>query len=214
MWKKELYRLVVESVLIVFSVLFALYINRKTEDAKTNRQKRIALERIHRELLANHQLVSGALKVHRLILVNLNRVLENEADPLARQIMQKEFLDFGLLSGNQSIYPRLPARTSWEAALSTGIITEFDYETVEVLTGVYSSQQTIVGLTLQKIVDDLFDVEAPDRRRKLLKFRLEFSELIGQQETLLVRTAQTLAKLEKQYNLSSSKEERSVKGAP
>ncbi|HEX8529005.1 MAG TPA: hypothetical protein VF646_03245, partial [Cytophagales bacterium] len=92
--------------------------------------------------------------------------------------------------------------------------TEFDYETVEVLTGVYSSQQTIIAVPLQKIIDDLFDVEAPDQRRKLLKFRLEFAELVGQETTLLSRTAETVAKLEKQYNLQPAKGGRPAAGKP
>ncbi|HEX8528375.1 MAG TPA: hypothetical protein VF646_00065, partial [Cytophagales bacterium] len=53
--------LLAESAMIVFSVLFALFIDRAAEKARMGRQKRIALERIHRELLSNQQLVSDAL---------------------------------------------------------------------------------------------------------------------------------------------------------
>jgi hypothetical protein len=142
---------------------------------------------------------------HGVILANLDRVLSNKDDTLRRRIMQKEYLDFQLLSGGKSLYPRFPARTSWEAALSTGIITEFDYGLIEVLTGVYSSQETISQLTLQKIIDDLYDVEAPDRERKLIKLKLEFGELISQEQTLLERIEESRKKLEKLYNLSPPK---------
>ncbi len=205
MRRRNLSGLLVESALIVFSVLFALFIDRAAEKAKTGRQKRIALERVHNELVTNHQLVTEVIARHRVILANLNRVLSNKDDTLRRRIMQKEYLDFQLLTGGKSIYPRFPARTSWEAAQSTGIITEFDYGVIEALSGVYSSQETISQLTLQKIIDDLYDVEAPDRGRKLLKLKLEFEELISQERTLLERIEDSRKKLEKQYNLAPGK---------
>jgi hypothetical protein len=205
MRQRNISGLLVESALIVFSVLFALFIDRATEKAKTGRQKRVALERIHNELVTNHKLVTDVIARHRVVLRNLDRVLGNQDDTLRRRIMQKEYLDFQLLSGGKSIYPRFPAQTSWEAALSTGIITEFDYGAIEALTGVYSSQETIIQVTLQKIIDDLFDVEAPDRERKLLKFKLEFEELILQEQTLLERIEDSRKMLEKLYNLSAAK---------
>jgi hypothetical protein len=205
MRRRNLSGLLVESALIVFSVLFALFIDRAAEKARTGRQKRVALERIYNELVTNHQLVTDVMVPHGVILANLDRVLSNKDDTLRRRIMQKEYLDFQLLSGGKSLYPRFPARTSWEAALSTGIITEFDYGLIEVLTGVYSSQETISQLTLQKIIDDLYDVEAPDRERKLIKLKLEFGELISQEQTLLERIEESRKKLEKLYNLSPPK---------
>ncbi len=202
MRQRNLSGLLVESALIVFSVLFALFIDRAAEKARTGRQKRVALERVHNELVTNHRLVTEVIARHRLVLANLDRVLRNKDDTLRRRIMQKEYLDFQLLTGGKSLYPRFPARTSWEAAQSTGIITEFDYEIIEALTGVYSSQEIISQLTLQKIIDDLYDVEAPDRVRKLLKLKLEFEELISQERTLLERIEDSRMKLEKQYNLA------------
>ena len=205
MRQRNLYGLLVESALIVFSVLFALFIGRAAENAKTERQKRVALERIHNELVTNHALVTDVMARHRVMLATLNRVVSNKDDTLRRLIMQKEYLDFQLLTGGKSIYPRFPARTSWEAALSTGIMTEFDYGVIEALTDVYSSQETISQMTLQKIIDDLYDVEAPDRGRKLIKLKLEFEELISQEWTLLERIENSRKKLEKLYNLAPPK---------
>ena len=203
MRQRNLYGLLVESALIVFSVLFALFIGRAAENAKTERQKRVALERIHNELVTNHALVTDVMARHRVMLATLNRVVSNKDDTLRRLIMQKEYLDFQLLTGGKSLYPRLPARTSWEAALFTGTITEFDCGVLEALTGVYSSQETISQQTLQRILDDLYDIEAPNRERKLLK--LEFEELIAQEQTLLERIEESRKKLEKLYNLAPPK---------
>jgi hypothetical protein len=202
MRRRNLSGLLVESALIVFSVLFALFIDRATEKAKTGRQKRVALERMQQELLANHRLLTDVMVRHRLVVSNLDRVLGNERDSLRTKLLQKGYIDFILLSGGQSIYPRLPASTSWEAALSTGIVAELDYGVVEALTLVYSSQEFITGKTFQNIVDDLYDVEAPNPERKLLKLKLEFEELIAQEESLRERIRAALLRMQKLYNLT------------
>lgn len=198
---RNLSGLLVESALIVFSVLFALFIDRATEKAKTGRQKRVALERMQHELLTNHQLLTDVLVRHRRVVRNLNRVLGNERDALRTKLLQKGYIDFMLLSDGQSIYPRLPTNTSWEAALSTGIVAELDYGVVEALTLVYSSQEFITGKTFQNIVDDLYDVEAANPERKLLKLKLEFEELIAQEETLRQRIGAALKRMQKLYNV-------------
>jgi hypothetical protein len=194
--------LLVESALIVFSVLFALFIDRAAEKAKTGRQKRVALERMQQELLANRELLTDAIRRHRRVVSNLNRVLGNERDSLRVKLLQKGYIDFILLSDGESIYPRLPTRTSWEAALSTGIIAEFDYGVVEALTYVYSSQEFITGQTFQNIVEDLYDVEATNPERKLLKLKLEFEELIAQEVSLQKRIGESLRRMRKLYNLA------------
>ncbi len=194
--------LLVESALIVFSVLFALFIDRATEKAKTGRQKRVALERMQQELLANHRLLTDVMVRHRRVVRNLDRVLGNRRDSLRIRLLQKGYIDFMLLSGGESIYPRLPTSTSWEAALSTGIVAELDYGVVEALTLVHSSQEFITGKTFQNIVDDLYDVEAPNPERKLLKLKLEFEELIAQEESLQERIGAALLRMQKLYNLT------------
>jgi hypothetical protein len=199
---RNLSGLLVESALIVFSVLFALFIDRATETAKTGRQKRVALERMQHELLANHQLLTDVLVRHRRVVRNLNRVLGNERDSLRTKLLQKGYIDFMLLSDGQSIYPRLPTSTSWEAALSTGIVAELDYGVVEALTLVYSSQEFITGKTFQNIVDDLYDVEAANPERKLLKLKLEFEELIAQEESLRERIRAALKRMQQLYNVA------------
>ncbi len=197
--------------MIVFSVLFALFIDRAAEKARMGRQKRVALERIRNELMANHNLLANVIVLHKRIASNINRVLGNKRDPLRVPLLQKGYIDFLLLSDNKSIYPRLPTRISWEAALSTGIIAEFDYPVVEALTDVYSSQEFITGQTFQKIFDDLYDVEAADPKRKLLKLKLEFEELVAQEETLRKRISKSLGTMEKLYNLPAANQPQPAK---
>ncbi|MEO0331670.1 MAG: hypothetical protein AAF223_08290 [Bacteroidota bacterium] len=62
---KEFKRLLVESALIVFSVLFALFINRYAESQKLRQQKQVALERIVQEMKSNRELIAEALDIHK-----------------------------------------------------------------------------------------------------------------------------------------------------
>jgi hypothetical protein len=194
MRKREVNRLLLEGGLIVFSVLFALFIDRLAEEYKTSKQKKIALARIHQELAANKALVRLVLVRHKRVVSNLTRASSNPLDSLRAELAKKAYLDFSLLSEGKSIYPRLPSSVSWEAARSTGIVAEFDYQIVEACTDVYSSQETIARVTLPKIIDNLFEAGNGSLDNKLIELQLGFEELIAQEQTLLERVELALKK--------------------
>lgn len=195
MKKREINKLLLESALIVFSVLFALFINRLAENYKVQQQKRVALERIHNELTMNLSILEMVVKQHQKIFTNLSQVINHKNDTLRTQLLQKAYVDFELLSEGGSLYPRLPSSTSWDAARSTGIVSEFEYESVELLTDVYSSREFIISITLQKITDELFEVEHSDMEKKLIELQLLFTELIVQEETMIERLKEALRKV-------------------
>ena len=174
----------IESGLIVFSVLFALFIDRMATDAKTNEQKRTALARIHQELSENEKLIREMIPIHDTVIQNLNAAISNQNDTLRQQIARDGYLDYLLLANGKSLFARYPSRTSWEAAKSTGIISEFDYETIEACEGAYGSQEMIVSNTLPKIIEDLFELDPSQLDQKLIKFRLKFIEIRLQEKTL------------------------------
>src|SRR5688572_26243372 len=136
MKKEEVNKLLLESGLIIFSVLFALFIDRLAENHKTEQQKNVALERIRNELTSNLALVKAVLPVHEQILRKLTQAVSTPDDTFRLQLLRKGYLDFSLLAEGHSIYPRLPTNSSWEAAQATGIMAELDYRTVEACTEV------------------------------------------------------------------------------
>jgi hypothetical protein len=182
--KKQVIKLLIESGLIVFSVLFALFIDRMASNAKTNEQKRTALARIHQELSENDKLIREMITLHDKVIQRLNAAISSQNDTLRQQIAKDGYLDYRLLAKGKSLFPRYPSRTSWEAAKSTGIISEFDYETIETCEGAYSSQEMITNNTLPKIIEDLFDLDSSQMDLKLIKFRLKFVEISEQEKTL------------------------------
>jgi hypothetical protein len=182
--RKQVIKLFIESGLIVFSVLFALFIDRMAADLKTNEQKRTALARITLELSENEKLIRAMITRHDEVIENLNAAIQNPNDTLNRRLAADGYLDYQLLAKGESLFPRYPSSTAWEAAKSTGIISEFDYETIEACEGVYGAQEMIVKNTLPKIVEDLFELDTSQMNQKLIKFRLKFVEIRLQEKTL------------------------------
>jgi hypothetical protein len=182
--KKQVIKLFVESGLIVFSVLFALFIDRMAANAKTNEQKRTALTRIHQELSENKTLIQEMIILHDEVIQSLNAAISKPNDTLRQQITRDGYLDYKLLANGKSLFPRYPSSTSWEAAKSTGIISEFDYETIEACEGAYASQEMILRNTLPKITEDIFSLDPSQMDQKLIKLRLKFVEISEQEKTL------------------------------
>lgn len=139
--KEQVIKLLIESSPIVFSVLFALFIDRMAANARTNEQKRTALARIHQELSENEKLIREMVTLHAEVIQSLNAAMQRKDDTVRRQVVKDGYLDYRLLAKGKSLFPRYPSSTSWEAAKSTGIISEFDYETIEVCEGHMQSRK-------------------------------------------------------------------------
>jgi hypothetical protein len=50
---------------------------------------------------------------------------------------------------------------------------------------VYATQELMVRGTLAKIIDNLFEVENTQVDKRLIQLRIEFEEIIAQEQTLL-----------------------------
>ncbi|WP_187696149.1 hypothetical protein, partial [Xanthovirga aplysinae] len=85
---------------------------------------------------------------------------------------------------------RMLTSTAWETANSTGIISEFDFETTQKLTQAYSLQKIIMDKSIIKIIDYYFNTEAHKKENIdaiLIQFHLRFSELIGRENLMEIR---------------------------
>lgn len=181
-------RLLVESALIVFSVLFALFINRYAENQKTEQQKEIALERIVQEIRNNRAIIDSALKIHRKSLKNLQQAIIHENDSLRIYLAQRGYFDskaLGLLTDEQSFYPTFPSNTSWQAAMATGIVSEFNYKVVETLAEVYDVQRFLMEKTLESITEVIYDPVDENVDRTLNTLLIQVNELVEQEHTTI-----------------------------
>lgn len=195
---KNFNKYLAEGLLIVFSVLFALYINKSVATYETNKQKKIALESIRNELKSNAGIVAQWKTQHIKIRNRITDISEGKNDTLKSELLKYKYLNLGILTNNESLVNTVLSSTAWESAKSTGILTEFDFATIQKLTKVYSVQQMISDKTLEKILEYYFTSEAHDMQnldRILVQFQLRFWELTGQEEILGSLYEEALAEL-------------------
>ena len=176
-----------EGCLIVFSVLFALFIENFVENIKIRTEEKLALERIKMELERNEKVLSEWIVLHQKVSNRLDGALSGESDSLRTALLKYSSFNFGVLTQNQQIVNTVLTNTAWETAKSTGIIAEFDFELIEHLTQVYSLQNTVMNTTLQNIIQLYFDESSHDMERldiTLKQMDILFRELVGQEKLL------------------------------
>ena len=192
---RRLGRPLFESALIVFSVLFALYVNRWAENQRTERQKDIALSRIVQELEGNRVIIEKALQTHRDVVANLRKASADENDSLRFYLVRDRHFSgkvFQFLANGKSFYKQFPSSTSWSSAKSTGIIAEFDYPVLEALTKVYDTQAFFMQETLPTIAQSLYVPVSDNELDTINPLNLRMNELIAQEATTLDRINEAL----------------------
>lgn len=193
---KELKRLLIESALIVFSVLFALFINRLAENQKTQQQKQIALERIVQEMQKNRVMIDSAENLHREVLVRRQQAAANERDSLRSTLARRGYFDrevLGILLGRRTFLPEIPKNTSWNAALTTGIIAEFDYEVVAALTEVYDFQKLMTEEILASVLEIFYAPVVEEEIKTINTLSVRLNELISLEQTTIDEIDEALA---------------------
>lgn len=187
-----------DGLLIVFSVLFALFINKTFEAGKTRQKKKIALESIIKELNSNQANLELWKNKHVAIRNTISAVIDGQADSIKAELKKYNYLNLGVLTHNESLIDAVLIKTAWQSAQTTGIITEFDYETIQQLTMVYELQEIIMNRTVVEILDFLFDSESHDMEnldRTLVQLQLRFQELTGQEQSMASLYKNVLNKL-------------------
>lgn len=175
-----------DALLIVFSILLALMIDKSVESWQTRKRKNSAKEAIQLELRRNEEIVKAMHETHLAILKRIDDLFVN--DSLRKALRGNAYFDFGTMTDKKSIAPEFASNTAWETARTTGIITEFDYAEIESLTRIYAQQDIVFKGTLMSIVDVLFQRETNDMKNldaTLVQFKLRFEEISAQEATLL-----------------------------
>lgn len=181
-----------EGLLIVFSVLFALFINKLYEDHKLEKDKKTALLAIESEIQRNQKVLSGWLDSHDLIKTRLQAMVMETGDGMAQKdslrvlMHQYDFFNLNFLT-DKNLVADMPQNTAWETAKNTGITSEFSFGEMELFTNVYGLQQTMVDQTLHRLLNIYFSREAHEPKNfddTILQFLLCFHELTGQERLM------------------------------
>lgn len=187
-----------EGLLIVFSVLFALFINKAYEDAKTNRDKINAIKQIKTEFLNNQKILNDWMADHNAILENLNDLIENKYDSIQILAENKSYLPIQVILDNKYLIDKPLSNSAWSSAQSIGIISEFDFNTLQSISETYELQQIIMATSIEKIAERLIlksnDIE--NTKGVLIELRLRFKNLRGQEYRLKQLYEETIEKLE------------------
>ena len=197
--KKSFKSYLSEGLLIVFSVLFALFINGVSEDMKMKKQKNIAIENIKRELTKNVKILKNWQSQHKVFDLQVSNLINGKNDSLLNALKKKKYLDFGLITNSKSLINSILTDTAWETAKTTSIIAEFDFELIEELTRTYTLQNIVVEKTLGGITALYFSGDSHNLNKineTLLQFNLRFNELVGQERILEDSYIRTLKSLE------------------
>ncbi|WP_422359258.1 hypothetical protein [Reichenbachiella sp.] len=188
MAKKHFGKHIREGVLIIFSVLFALFINKTAENHKTNQKKEIAIESIHKELYRNYWTIKRWNEQHAAIIARLDSLSSGLKPELELKLKQSDFFNMNLLIENGGLINSMLISSAWEAAKETGIFSEFDYELLQSITKAYDFQETLTDETIPKIMDTYFSKDAHRMEEidlTLILFQLQMYQLYGH-ETLLL----------------------------
>lgn len=193
--KKKYQKNLIEGLLIVFSVLFALFINKLYDNYQTLKKKEIAMESIAKELHRNKVVMKDWKERHTQIMEKLNQLINGEEDSLKKELKNQTFFHLGLLTEDRALIDDVVTSTAWESAKTTGIISEFEFETTQKLTRVYSLQELITEKSVTKILDYYFEPgthQLEDIEAILIQFKLRFRELVGQEILMMYLYEETM----------------------
>ena len=110
--KNTLKKYLIDGLWIVFSVLFALFINDLAEKIKVNKQKRVAIESIRKELERNAGIMKNWYPRHKATMERMNDILEGRNDSLKNEFLKYQFLNLGLLTEDESLMDALLTNTA------------------------------------------------------------------------------------------------------
>jgi hypothetical protein len=195
---KKFWHYVLEGFLIVFSVLFALYIENYVENLKTKERKQLALDRIRLEIARNSKVLAEWMPKHDATYQLLYRSSLTNNDSLKKVLLMYNYFNINILTKQESIFNTILTATAWETAQSTQIASEFDFELMESLTQVYALQSLIMDKTLQEIIGVYLDRNSHELDNvddTLKQFEIRYQDLTGQEEVLASAYNDVLTKL-------------------
>lgn len=180
-------RVLVESALIVFSVLFALVLNEWRQSRAEQAGLEQAAAAIRAELQENRELVQEALQYHTRLADSFTASVQSGAAAPDLTV-----IDRGLL------HPGRVLRTAWGSAQSTGATSRMDYATILKLSTAYALQEEYEELSRamqQTAYDQLLQEGFDSMMEKYPRFIMLQRDFAGRERDLLHHYDQALAAL-------------------
>jgi hypothetical protein len=200
--KQNILKLVYESILIIFSVLLALFLNEYRGQLKENQQKELAMKMVKIELKSNLEILNEWRPYHEKVLKNLNEALNSNS------INSTLFTENGVFTWSlmpNGVVQRVIDNGSWQTLKSSSISSTIEFNTMFTLSELYKHQAQGVESTLNrilKIISARESLEQKNQRSTIILLRNTFHEMVSQEIFLIKKYEQTLIEIEKGDSIS------------
>ena len=136
-WKEY----VEESLLIVFSVVLALFLTQLFQKLHEDKQTAQVLHELRQELIFNKKSEEAQLSYHLQVLKNIDAAL---ADPaIAQKFVNNGVLDLKIIAP-EGVLCRDLHEVAWQVAKQNNIFAKLNLSTYALLTTIYDNQQRIM----------------------------------------------------------------------
>jgi hypothetical protein len=195
--RKKFRHFLAEAMLIVLSVLLALFLNEYRSHIKDDKARAKAEENIAQELEKNKEILVEYLPYHQNLLKSLGETIPS--DSAVNALITPMGLDL-LELAPRGIMQEFPNSAAWETIRSNSLMSDVNYSLLYALTDTYNQQERTIQV-LDGLIDVALSREALDpeqARPTLILLLYQMRELVGRESLLLQKYNESLAMLEKE----------------
>lgn len=185
--KISLTHFLVEVFSVVFAVLLALGVNEWREANNNEALASEAFSKVVQEIRGNKSMIDEILLNHKNIIAEIDTVI-------AKLNRKSDIVGFG------DIIFETPSRTAWDAAVLTTAVNYLDYDKVEKITSVYSTQRIysdVADKVFQELVFFVPDKNPEEMIKQFTKQKVYVYNLISTEQQLLESYSKFLNEIEK-----------------
>jgi|TARA_B110000093_G_C12813967_1_gene343994 hypothetical protein len=200
--KQNILKLIFESILIIFSVLLALFLNEYRGQLKENQQKELVIKIVKIELKSNLEILNEWRPYHEKVLNNLNEAL-NSNSTNSTLFTEKGVFTWSLMPNG--VVQRVIDNGSWQTLKSSSISSTIEFNTMFTLSQLYKQQAQGVESTLNrilKIISARESLEQKNQRSTIILLRNTFNEMVSQEIFLIKKYEQALIEIEKDDSIN------------
>lgn len=193
--KKDYRQFLLEAVLIIFSVLLALFLNEYRTRIKEDQARQHAEENLVQEINRNREIMVEYIPYHQQLLDTIRAVIRS--DSLIRAINTPFGPDLSSLAP-RGLMQEFPNNAAWETIKTQNLVTGVNYDLIYSLTDVYHQQERTIQI-LDGIVSLVLSREALNAdaaKETLLLLYSQLGELIGRERLLKEKYDEVLRVLE------------------
>ncbi len=184
--KIDFRHLLIEAILIVFTVSLALTLSEWRESVKEANTRKNVLQNILNEIKANKADIEGKLDYHKETAIKFNTYLNS--DSLWSTLNYQSGIEAIFQIMNRGLKNPSLQSGAWRSAELSGVVNSFDYQTIYRLSNLYRVQESGTDKTWKELVELFGEPEfyKPESAKQLARmFSLGLNELSLQEADLI-----------------------------